>query len=151
MTIIYHACMSMSTQKNTEFAKKCVDKLNRRMYYVYINTNARVRRHGATRGGDKNADAEREENNREAGPHDAEHGRYAKSAALCLYGRTSDGTGEQRRVRRLYLPSLPFLALPECLSTIARTSADTGQENGRERDFADWHRIDAQGDHCPGV
>nr|DAO25578.1 MAG TPA: hypothetical protein [Caudoviricetes sp.] len=42
MTIIYHACMSMSTQKNTEFAQKCVDKLNLRLYYVYINTNDRV-------------------------------------------------------------------------------------------------------------
>nr|DAU28772.1 MAG TPA: hypothetical protein [Caudoviricetes sp.] len=56
MTIIYHARMSMSTQKITEFAQKCVDKLNRRLYYVYINTNARVRRHGATQGGEQNAD-----------------------------------------------------------------------------------------------
>ena len=42
----------MSTQKNTEFAQKCVDKLNGWLYYVYINTNACVRRHGATKGGD---------------------------------------------------------------------------------------------------
>nr|DAU59551.1 MAG TPA: hypothetical protein [Caudoviricetes sp.] len=53
MTIIYHSCMSMSTQKNTEFAQKCVDKLNTWLYYVYINTKSCVRRHGATQGGEQ--------------------------------------------------------------------------------------------------